>query len=108
MFDCVLPRGTPATGWLFHLYGDVQIRKRPPPRRHACRRRKLSCAHCAHFSRAYLHHLQKVNENPRRPSQHRPHLHYYQTLIRELREAIAYENSPIASAHFARRADTVG
>jgi queuine tRNA-ribosyltransferase len=92
MFDCVLPTRNARNGWLFTRYGDVKIRNA----RHRDDTRALDencpCYTCAHFSRAYLHHLQKVNEilGARLNTLH--NLHYYQTLMRELREAIAERN----------------
>ena len=89
MFDCVLPTRNARNGWLFTRYGDVKIRNA----RHRDDTRALDetcpCYTCAHFSRAYLHHLQKVSEilGARLNTVH--NLHYYQTLMRELREAIA-------------------
>jgi queuine tRNA-ribosyltransferase len=89
MFDCVLPTRNARNGWLFTRFGDVKIRNA----RHRDDTRALDescpCYTCAHFSRAYLHHLQKVNEilGARLNTIH--NLHYYQTLLRELREAIA-------------------
>ena len=48
-----------------------------------------ACYTCRNFSRAYLHHLQRVNEilGARLNTLH--NLHYYLTLTRELRQAIA-------------------
>ncbi len=89
MFDCVLPTRNARNGWLFTRYGDVKIRNA----RHRDDTRALDescpCYTCGQFSRAYLHHLQKVNEilGARLNTVH--NLHYYQTLMRELREAIA-------------------
>jgi len=89
MFDCVLPTRNARNGWLFTRYGDVRIRNA----RYRDDTRALDatcpCYTCVHFSRAYLHHLQKVNEilGARLNTLH--NLHYYQTLMRELRGAIA-------------------
>jgi len=88
MFDCVLPTRNARNGWLFTRFGDVKIRNA----RHRDDTRPLdetcACTTCATFSRAYLHHLQKVNEilGARLNTLH--NLHYYQTLMRELRTAI--------------------
>jgi len=88
MFDCVLPTRNARNGWLFTRFGDVKIRNA----RHRDDTRPLDatcgCTTCRHFTRAYLHHLQKVNEilGARLNTLH--NLHYYQTLMRELREAI--------------------
>jgi len=89
LFDCVLPTRNARNGWLFTRYGDVKIRNA----RYRDDTRPLDascpCYACAHFSRSYLHHLQKVNEilGARLNTLH--NLHFYQTLMRELREAIA-------------------
>src|SRR5712664_2703581 len=89
MFDCVLPTRNARNGWLFTRFGDVKIRNA----RYRDDTRSLDescpCYTCGHFSRAYLHHLQKVNEilGARLNTVH--NLHYYQTLMRELRSAVA-------------------
>jgi len=89
MFDCVLPTRNARNGWLFTRYGDIKIRNA----RYRDDTRALDatcpCYTCSHFSRGYLHHLQKVNEilGARLNTLH--NLHYYQTLMRELRAAIA-------------------
>ena len=88
MFDCVLPTRNARNGWLFTRYGDIKIRNA----RYRDDTRGLDgtcpCYTCAHFSRSYLHHLQKVNEilGARLNTLH--NLHYYQTLMRELRGAV--------------------
>ena len=88
MFDCVLPTRNARNGWLFTRFGDVKIRNaryrddtRPLDERCACHT-------CRHFTRAYLHHLQKANEilGARLNTLH--NLHYYQELMRDLRGAI--------------------
>ena len=89
MFDCVLPTRNARNGWLFTRFGDIKIRNA----RYRDDTRPLDetcdCYACRRFSRSYLHHLQKVNEilGARLNTLH--NLHYYQTLMRELREAIA-------------------
>jgi queuine tRNA-ribosyltransferase len=89
MFDCVLPTRNARNGWLFTRFGDIKIRNA----RYRDDTRPLDqtcgCHTCAHFSRGYLHHLQRVNEilGARLNTMH--NLYYYQTLMRELREAIA-------------------
>jgi len=89
MFDCVLPTRNARNGWLFTRFGDIKIRNA----RYRDDTRPLDetcgCYTCSRFSRSYLHHLQKVNEilGARLNTLH--NLHYYQALMRELREAIA-------------------
>ena len=89
LFDCVLPTRNARNGWLFTRRGDVKIRNArwrddAQPLDTAC-----ACYACRHFSRAYLHHLQRANEilGARLNTIH--NLHYYHALMRELREAIA-------------------
>jgi queuine tRNA-ribosyltransferase len=89
MFDCVLPTRNARNGWLYTRGGDVKIRNA----RHRADTSPLDatcgCYTCRNFSRAYLHHLQKVNEilGARLNTLH--NLYFYLTLMRELREAIA-------------------
>lgn len=89
MFDCVLPTRNARNGWLFTRFGDVKIRNAryrddTRPLDQTC-----ACYGCRNFTLAYLHHLQKSNEilGARLNTLH--NLHYYQQLMRELRESIA-------------------
>ncbi len=94
MFDCVLPTRNARNGWLYTRYGDVKIRNA----RHRADTGPLdatcACYTCAHFSRAYLHHLQRANEilGARLATLH--NLHYYLSLMAELRGAIAEGSLP--------------
>ncbi len=89
MFDCVMPTRNARNGWLFTRHGDVKIKN-------ACHKddtRPLDatcgCYCCRHFTRAYLHHLHRTGEilGARLNTIH--NLFYYQTLMAELRDAIA-------------------
>lgn len=88
MFDCVMPTRNARNGWLFTRYGDVKIRNSKykddlRPLDPTC-----DCYACKHFSRAYFHHLQKVNEilGARLNTIH--NLHYYLHLMQEIRDAL--------------------
>ncbi len=88
MFDCVMPTRNARNGWLFTRYGDIKIRNSKykddlRPLDPTC-----DCYACKHFSRAYLHHLQKVNEilGARLNTIH--NLHYYLHLMQEMRDAL--------------------
>ncbi len=88
MFDCVMPTRNARNGWLFTRYGDVKIRNSKykddlRPLDPTC-----DCYACKHFTRAYLHHLQKVNEilGARLNTIH--NLHYYLHLMQEIRDAL--------------------
>ena len=89
MFDCVLPTRNARNGWLFTRFGDIKIRNA----KHRTDTRPLDehcgCHTCRHFTRAYLHHLQRVNEilGARLNTIH--NLHYYMWLTAGMREAIA-------------------
>ena len=89
MFDCVMPTRNARNGHLFTRFGDVRIKN-------ACYKsdtrpldETCGCYCCRHFTRAYLHHLHRVGEilGARLNTIH--NLFYYQTLMQELRNAIA-------------------
>ena len=104
MFDCVMPTRNARNGHLFTHAGTVRIRNArhkadPDPLDPDC-----DCYTCRHYSRAYLHHLDKCNEilGARLNTIH--NLHYYQTLMRGLRESIAAGRlDAYAADFFARR-----
>jgi queuine tRNA-ribosyltransferase len=88
MFDCVMPTRHGRTGSLFTSEGRINIKaaqhakdERPPDP--AC-----DCYTCRHFSRAYLRHLFAAGEilGFRLNTLH--NLHYYLTLMRQIRRAI--------------------
>ncbi len=89
MFDCVMPTRNARNGHLFTRYGDIRIKNA----QHKTATRPLdetcACYCCRNFSRAYLHHLHRTGEilGARLNTIH--NLFYYQTLMRELRAAIA-------------------
>jgi len=88
LFDCVLPTRNARNGWLYTRRGDVKIRNARWRDDTRSLDESCACYACRHFTRAYLHHLQKANEilGARLNTLH--NLHYYQTLMRELRDAI--------------------
>jgi queuine tRNA-ribosyltransferase len=89
MFDCVMPTRNARNGWLFTRFGDLRLRNArfrddQRPIDETC-----GCYACRNFSRAYVHHLQRVDEilGARLATVH--NLHYYLSLMSEMREAIA-------------------
>jgi len=88
MFDCVLPTRNARNGWLFTHDGQVKIRNSRYARDTGPIDPRCDCYACRNYSRAYLRHLQQCNEilGARLATIH--NLHYYQTLMRGLREAI--------------------
>jgi queuine tRNA-ribosyltransferase len=88
MFDCVLPTRNARNGWVYTRHGIVKLRNAQhrdevKPLDETC-----ACYTCRHFTRAYLHHLQRANEilGARLNTLH--NLHYYQELMGGLRTAI--------------------
>ena len=89
LFDCVMPTRNARNGHLFVRGGALRIRNRryradsdpPDP---GC-----ACYTCRNYSCAYLHHLDRCGEilGARLNTIH--NLCYYQTLMRDLREAIS-------------------
>ncbi len=88
MFDCVMPTRNARNGHLFTRFGDVRLKNarykqdlRPPDP-------SCACYTCRNFTRAYLHHLHKIGEILGAQLNTIHNLAYYQTLMREMREAI--------------------
>jgi queuine tRNA-ribosyltransferase len=88
MFDCVMPTRNARNGWIFTRSGTIRLRNaryrddiRPLDE-------QCGCYTCRHFSRAYLHHLQRVNEILGAHLNTVHNLHFYQQLMGELRQAI--------------------
>lgn len=88
MFDCVMPSRNARNGWLFTRFGDIKIRNA----RYKDDTRPLdptcTCHTCRHFSRAYLHHMQKANEITGARLNTLHNLAYYLNLMKEIREAL--------------------
>jgi len=88
MFDCVMPTRNARNGWIFTRNGTIRLRNaryrddiRPLDE-------ECGCYTCRHFSRAYLHHLQRINEILGAHLNTVHNLHFYQQLMGELRRAI--------------------
>jgi queuine tRNA-ribosyltransferase len=88
MFDCVMPTRNARNGHLFTSRGTVRIRNAghrasPEPLDPDC-----GCYTCRHYSRAYLHHLDRQNEilGARLNTLH--NLAFYLDLMRRARAAI--------------------
>jgi queuine tRNA-ribosyltransferase len=89
MFDCVMPTRNARNGWLFTRFGDIKIRNARYKTDVGPLDATCGCHACRHFTRAYLHHLNRVNEilGARLATIH--NLFYYHQLMAEMREAIA-------------------
>jgi queuine tRNA-ribosyltransferase len=88
MFDCVLPTRSGRTAQAFVTGGTLNLRNA----RHADDMSPLDamcdCPVCAHYGRAYLHHLIKAGEMLAGMLLTTHNLHYYQNLMKALRTAI--------------------
>ena len=105
MFDCVLPTRNARNGHLFTRAGDIRIRNARHRHDQAPIDERCGCYTCRNYSRAYLHHLDRINEmlGARLNTIH--NLHYYQSLMRGLQQAIEKNRLDEFSARFyARRA----
>ncbi len=88
MFDCVLPTRNARNGWLYTSKGVIKLRNSqyrldttPPDD-------QCGCYTCQHFTRAYLHNLQRINEILGSHLNTIHNLYYYQQLMTEIRTAI--------------------
>ena len=88
MFDCVMQTRNARNGMLFTRYGDIKIKNAQFKLDTRPLDEQCACYTCRNFSRAYLHHLHRLNEilGSRLNTIH--NLHYYQELMGELRTAI--------------------
>jgi len=88
MFDCVLPTRNARNGQLFTRHGVIKIRN-------AVHKQDLNpldetcpCHTCRHYSRAYLHHLDRAGEMLGAHLNTLHNLTYYQELMSNMRAAI--------------------
>ena len=88
MFDCVMPTRNARNGHLFTDTGVVKLRNASNRNDHRPIDETCECYTCQNYSRAYLYHLDKCGEGlgARLNSIH--NIHYYQTLMAGLRQAI--------------------
>jgi queuine tRNA-ribosyltransferase len=88
MFDCVMPTRNARNGHLFTSQGVIRIRNAQHktdggPLDPAC-----ACYTCRHYSRAYLHHLDRCNEILAARLHTTHNLHYYLALMQRMRSHI--------------------
>ncbi len=88
MFDCVMPTRNARNGYLFTSRGVLKIRNARHRTSDAPIDPSCDCYTCGHFSRAYLHHLDRCGEMLGGTLMSIHNLHYYQSLMRRLRDAI--------------------
>lgn len=88
MFDCVMPTRNARNAYLFTDFGTLKLRNARYKKDLRPIDENCSCYTCRHYSRAYLHHLDKCNEmlGARLNSIH--NLHYYINLMKRIRLSI--------------------
>jgi queuine tRNA-ribosyltransferase len=100
MFDCVLPTRNARNAHIFTSEGTLRLRN-------ACFRDdtapldpECDCYTCRHYSRAYLHHLDKCNEILGSHLNTVHNLRYYQRLMGDMRAAIESDRFDRFAADF--------
>lgn len=88
LFDCVMPTRNARNGHLFTRHGDIRIKNARYKNDTRALDESCDCYTCRHFSRAYLHHLFRTGEILGAQLNTLHNLHYYQSLMREMRDAI--------------------
>jgi queuine tRNA-ribosyltransferase len=88
MFDCVMPTRNARNGTLFTSFGKINIKSAKYRLDESSIDDKCDCHTCQNYSRGYLSHLYRAKELTffRLASIH--NLHYYLTLMRQMRQAI--------------------
>jgi len=88
MFDCVLPTRNARNGWVYTSGGIIKLRNAAYRNDLGPLDPECDCYTCANFTRAYLHHLQRINEMLGAQLNTLHNLSYYQRLMNGLRTAI--------------------
>ncbi len=88
MFDCVIPTRNARNGQVFTRKGKLVIRNARYKRDSLPLDPECNCYTCQHFSRAYIHHMFRVNEvlGLRLATLH--NIHFYMQIVQEARHAI--------------------
>ena len=102
MFDCVMPTRNARNAHLFTSHGLLRLRNSRYRRDTSPLDEKCSCYTCQKFSRAYLHHLDKCKEILGSQLNTIHNLHFYQQLMRSLREAIEQGRLSAFASQFQR------
>ena len=103
MFDCVLPTRSGRTGQAFTADGPVNIRNAPYAEDRGPLDPTCACPVCATWERAYIHHLVRSGEMLGAMLMTEHNIHFYQSLMAELRAAIAAGSLAAFADAFRRR-----
>lgn len=88
MFDCVMPTRNARNGHIFTTQGVLKLRNSRFKTDTCPLDENCDCYTCQHHSRAYLHHLDKCKEMLGATLNSIHNLHYYQSLMANLRRAL--------------------
>jgi queuine tRNA-ribosyltransferase len=88
MFDCVMPTRNARNGTYFTSFGKLIIKNEKYARDESPIDGECTCYTCKNFSRAYLRHLFMAGEILSSILGTLHNLHFYFTLVRQMREAI--------------------
>jgi len=88
MFDCVMPTRNARNGHLFTSTGVVRIRNAEHKHSTAPLDAACDCYTCSHFSRSYLHHLDRCGEMLGAHLNTVHNLRYYQNLMQGMRDSL--------------------
>lgn len=88
MFDCIIPTQVAKRGSCFTSRGLVELRRSVYKFSEDKLDPNCSCAVCAKYSRAYLHHLTKTQEPLGWQLMGQHNIHFYHQLMREIRQSI--------------------
>lgn len=89
MFDCVMPTRNARNAYLFTRQGKLKLRNARFRHDTGPVDQSCDCYTCQHFSRAYLHHLDKCKEILGAQLNTIHNLRFYQNLMSGLRQAIS-------------------
>ncbi|EQB04388.1 tRNA guanosine(34) transglycosylase Tgt [Sphingobium baderi] len=100
MFDCVLPTRSGRNGQAFTWNGPLNIRNARFAEDREPLDPRCACPVCSTWSRAYLHHLVKAGEMLGAMLMTQHNIHFYQDLMRNIRDSIAQGRFAIFAAGF--------
>ncbi len=88
MFDCIIPTQVAQRGGAFTSRGYLQLRRSVYKFSESSLDPLCNCPTCAHYSRAYLHHLVKTGEHFGWQLLGQHNLYFYHQLMRDIRQSI--------------------
>jgi queuine tRNA-ribosyltransferase len=103
MFDCVMPTRNARNAYLFTSEGVLKLRNARHRDSDLPVDAGCDCYTCTNFSRAYLHHLDRCNEMLGAQLATIHNLHFYQRLMRGIRDAIRERRFDAFRAEFLLR-----